>query len=112
MMAPESAQNHSRVTPPLSMPASPMKVTLIGCRQTAMPLPENWPMLSLKHLGHREREKERMSVCKVECMCADWDVGPKEVVDERGKVSAQLPCSLHHLKDKTSRKLLLLTSPS
>lgn len=55
-MAEESAQNHSRVTPPLSMPASPMNVTLSGCRHTAWPLPENTPMLSLKHLGTAERK--------------------------------------------------------
>eukprot|EP00955_Chlamydomonas_euryale_P042337 352274-Chlamydomonas_euryale.AAC.3 len=48
MSAEESAQNHSRVTPPLSMPASPTNVTLSGCRHTAEPFPENTATLSLK----------------------------------------------------------------
>mmetsp|Transcript_11483 Transcript_11483/g.34023 ORF Transcript_11483/g.34023 Transcript_11483/m.34023 type:complete len:451 (-) Transcript_11483:164-1516(-) len=52
-MAVDSAQNHSRVTPPLSMPASPTNVTLTGCRHTAEPFPENTATLSLKHRPRR-----------------------------------------------------------
>mmetsp|Transcript_6439 Transcript_6439/g.16018 ORF Transcript_6439/g.16018 Transcript_6439/m.16018 type:complete len:305 (-) Transcript_6439:201-1115(-) len=46
-------ENHSRVTPPLSMPASPMKVTLSGWRHTAWPLPANTATLSLKQRVRR-----------------------------------------------------------